>query len=222
MSTKFKNGVWLVLILVGIALKIWLENQPAAAGARTNAPKAEPPVIHETAGKEQRNGFTLLRGARLVDHRDNDGDSFHLLHEGKELELRLYFVDVPEKRLHQYNGDRIRQQGRYFGNLTQEQTIGIGLAAKAFTAKLLQTRPFTVQTRWQKVFDSGRFFAFVFFDEGGGRTEELSEKLVRAGLCRIYTEGANLPDGRRESEFERHLRSLEREAKAKKLGGWQY
>ena len=35
-------------------------------------------------------------------------------------------------------------------------------------------------------------------------------------------EGANLPDGRREKEFEQHLKALEREAKARKQGAWRF
>jgi endonuclease YncB( thermonuclease family) len=62
----------------------------------------------------------------------------------------------------------------------------------------------------------------VFLDEAGGKKEELSEKLVRTGFCRIYTRGANLPDGRREKEFEQHLKALEREAKARKRGAWRF
>jgi endonuclease YncB( thermonuclease family) len=209
---RIKNYLWLALMLAGIGLAVWLERQPR--------------FQNQPGGSTERNAqsqFVTLHEARLVEHRDNDGDSFHLMHDGgEEHEFRLYFVDAPEKRPHHLNGKRIEEQGRDLGGLTVDQTIGIGQRAKALTDELLKTRRFTVQTRWQPVFDSGRFFAFVFIDEGGGRSEELSEKLVRAGLCRIYTQGANLPDGRHEKEFERHLRTLEREARARKQGAWGF
>ena len=209
---RIKNYLWLAVMLAGIGLAVWLERQPEFQ-------KSTPT---RTAKKAQ-SRFETLHDARLVEHRDNDGDSFHIAHDGgEEHEFRLYFVDAPEKRLHQFNGQRIEEQGRYFGKLPTDQTIGIGLEAKAFTDHLLKNRHFTVQTRWQRVFDSGRFFAFVFFDEGDGKPQELSEKLVRAGLCRIYTQGANLPDGRHEKEFEARLRKLEREAKAAKQGAWRF
>ena len=209
---RIKNYLWLALMLAGVALAFRLETQPEL--------RRGPP---SRTAEKARSQFAALHDARLVEHRDNDGDSFHIAHDGgEEHEFRLYFVDAPEKRLHQFNGDRIKEQGRYFGKLSTEQTIGIGLEAKALTAELLKSRRFTVLTRWQRVFDSGRYFAFVFFDEGGGETEELSEKLVRAGLCRIYTQGANLPDGRHEKEFEARLRKLEREARARKQGAWRF
>lgn len=212
MWRRIKNYLWLGLMLAGIGLAVWLEKPPEF---QTRKPA-------RTARKAQ-SQFETLQDARLVEHRDNDGDSFHITHDGgEEHEFRLYFADAPEKRLHQFNGDRIEQQGRYFGGLSTEQTIGIGLEAKALTQKLLTGRRFTVQTRWQRVFDSGRYFAFVFFEEESSRTEELSEKLVRTGLCRIYTQGANLPDGRHEKEFEAHLKTLEREAKARKQGAWRF
>ena len=210
---RIKNYLWLMLMLAGIGFAVWLERQPESHQ------KGKP----ARAEKKAQSQFVTLHDARLVEHRDNDGDSFHLAHNGgEEHEFRLYFVDAPEKRLHQFNGRRIEEQGRYFGKLSTEQTIGIGLEARRLTEQLLKSRRFTVQTRWQRVFDSGRYFAFVFLDEAGGKTEELSEKLVRAGLCRIYTAGANLPDGRREREFEQHLKALEREAKARKQGAWRF
>ena len=126
-------------------------------------------------------------------------------------------MDAPEKRLHQFNGERIDHQGGYFGGLSREQTTSIGLAAKKHTEALLGIRPFRIETRWQPVFDSGRYFGFVFFDDSG---EELGESLVRQGLARIYTEGANLPDGRKKADFERHLRRLEAEAKQARRGAW--
>ncbi len=70
---------------------------------------------------------------------------------------------------------------------------------------MLTEQPFTVQTRWERVYDSARSYALVFFADG----EELSEKLVKAGLCRIHTKGTWMPDGRREIDFENHLRVLD-------------
>lgn len=216
MSIRLKNVFWFVLVLGAFGLKLWLDScevsNPPTAAIKTASTK--PP--------KNRTGFTILEGARLMDHRHNDGDSFHISHGGSEYEFRLYFVDCPESRLHQFNADRIRQQGRYFGGLRDEQTIAIGQEAKAFTRRLIERGAFTIHTRWQPVYDSGRYYAFVFFTGSDGSCEELSEKLVKAGLCRIHTEGTSLPDGRREKEFEQHLRALEKKAKAAKLGAWRF
>lgn len=212
MRARLNNYLWLAVMIAGILLANRLQLRPDLhEPARSRSPKSE-------AAK-----YEVLKDAQLVDHRDNDGDSFHIAHDGgEEHEFRLYFVDAPEKRLHQYNGQRLEEQARYFGALTIDDAIAVGQEAKAFTENLLRSRTFTIQTRWQRVFGSERRFAFIFFDEPGGRKEELSEKLVRAGLCRIYTQGANLPDGRREKDFLQHLRALEREAKAAKRGAWRY
>lgn len=198
---------WLVLLGAVVALAIWgpqdgADDGPARQGRSSRA-------------------FEVLSNCRLVDHRDNDGDSFHIAHDGREDEFRLYFVDCPEKRLHQFNGDRLREQARYFGDLSIEDALRIGNEARARVAELLRTRPFAVHTRWAPVFDSGRFYAFVFIERDGGGREELSEILVREGLCRIHTEGSTLPDGRSEREFAAHLRALEREARSRRAGAWE-
>jgi endonuclease YncB( thermonuclease family) len=208
MRRFFSNLFWGALLVLVAFLLVWQPEREVAGE------KARP------SGKVTR-AFTELAGCRLVEHRDNDGDSFHLLHEGREHEFRLYFVDCPEKRRHHLNADRIAEQGNYFGGLSAGQTVAVGLAARDLTLELLRTRPFTVHTRWQPVFDSGRYYAFVSAEREGGVREDLSETLVKAGLCRIHTEGASLPDGRSERDFEAHLRKLEREAKARRAGAWK-
>ena len=211
MRARLKNYLWLAVMIAGILLANRFQLRPDLhEPSRSRSPRSQ-------AAK-----YEVLKDARLVDHRDNDGDSFHIAHDGgEEHEFRLHFVDAPEKRLHQYNGQRLEEQARYFGTFSVDDAIRIGQEAKAFTENLLRTRPFTIHTRWQRVFGSERCFAFVFFGEPDGRQEELSEKLVRAGLCRIYTQGANLPNGRREKDFTQHLRALEREAKFAKQGAWR-
>lgn len=160
--------------------------------------------------------FVTLEHPRLVEDANNDGDSFKIAHDGGENVLRLYFADCPEKRLYPLVKNRIQDQAAYFGGLSIPQTVDVGREAKVFTEKLLREEHLTIQTRWERVYDSARSYALIFFDDG----EELSEKLVKAGLCRIHTKGTWLPDGRRENDFENHLRVLEREARAAHRGAW--
>ncbi len=160
--------------------------------------------------------FEVLLDARLHPHRDNDGDSFHLEHGGQVHEFRLYFADCPEKARHHLNGDRLADQGRYFGLLSETETVSVGRAAESFTRDLLSRKRFTVCTKWQTVFGSGRYYAFVLFADG----EDLSAKLVRAGLARIHTGGTTLPDGREARVYEQQLRALENEARVARRGAW--
>jgi endonuclease YncB( thermonuclease family) len=215
---RLSNLLWITLLILAVGTQVWEETQKNRP-ERPESPPVEAPSKPPTPpSQKSARGFTVLTGCQLSDHRDNDGDSFKIRHGNDLYELRLYFVDAPEKRLHQYNGERLDHQGRYFGHLSRQDTLEIGLAAKAFTENLLRTQPFRVETRWQPVFDSGRHYAFLFFENDG---EELSEKLIRQGLARIYTEGTDLPDGRKKRDFERHLKTLETGAKAKRLGGWK-
>jgi endonuclease YncB( thermonuclease family) len=160
--------------------------------------------------------FQVILNAQLQPHRDNDGDSFHIAHEGGVHEFRLYFADCPEKRAYAQNADRLADQGRYFGGLSQAQTVAVGQEAAAFTRQLLTTQPFTVHTKWHRVYSSARCYAFVLFQDG----EDLSAKLVRAGLARIHTGGTTLPDGRSPAQYQHQLRELEAAAKAAGRGAW--
>ncbi|TDU81657.1 nuclease-like protein [Prosthecobacter fusiformis] len=160
--------------------------------------------------------FEVMYGARLKDDRNNDGDSFRILHDGKEHVLRLYFADSPEKQRDSYNEERLHEQGQYFGGLSEPRTVAVGQQAHAFAYDWLTNRPFTVYTKWQGVFGSGRHYAFVVFPDG----EDLSAKLVREGLARIHTTGTTLPDGRSAARYELELKLLEEEARAARRGGW--
>lgn len=198
--SKLSRNLWVLVWLSVALLQAWnhFRDQPAP-------PRSE----HDGS-------FVVLKHARLVDDSGNDGDSFKIAHDGGEQILRLYFVDCPEKRQYSLVNDRLKDQAGYFGGLSIPQTVATGMEAKAFTEKLLREQRFTIQTRWEPVYDSARSYALVFFDDG----QELSEKLVKAGLCRIHTKGTVMPDGQREFDFENRLRALEREAKATQRGAW--
>jgi endonuclease YncB( thermonuclease family) len=92
----------------------------------------------------------------------------------------------------------------------------VGQAGESFTQEWLSRQRFTVCTKWQGVFGSGRYYAFVLFPDG----EDLSAKLVRAGLARIHTGGTTLPDGREARVYEQQLRAWENEARVAGRGAW--
>lgn len=219
-----KNLLWIALLVIAAGVQIWEQaqkNSPPSGSSRSPTSSRSPASSREAPSTPSRKapstGFETLTGCRLHPDRNNDGDSFKIAHQNRILELRLYFVDAPEKRLHQYNGERLDHQGRYFGGLNRTETTDVGQQAKTLTDRLLTTRPFRVVTRWQPVFESGRFYAFIFFEDTG---EELSEILVREGLARIYTEGTTLPDGRSKAAFEQHLKQLEKTARQSRQGAW--
>lgn len=198
-----------------------VEAKPATeATART---KAAPGSAPEGApgGTSRINGYDRLEGCRLIDHRDNDGDSFHLRHGDRDIELRLYFVDSPEKYLSDRYAEqrrRVAEQGRDLGGLSPEQTVELGQAAQRYTEQRLRAGPFTVYTKWEAVYDSGRVYGFVELPGGDGA--RLCEELVRNGLARIHTKGVATPEGRGRRDYEAHLGALERAAREAGRGAW--
>src|SRR5262245_36851977 len=115
--------------------------------------------------------FERFDGCLLEPDKWTDGDSFRVrLPHGRSETFRLYFVDTTESRS---RGKRSDEQAAYFG-LTRADTIQLGNEAKAFTAAALQ-RPFTIQTRWRKVFGPTRYYACVFTADGN----DLAELLIK-------------------------------------------
>ncbi len=204
------------IVVVAIAAYLKSKDEGQGSGGQNL-----PPVNIPAASGETQNGYTLLDGCRLIEERGNDGDSFLLkTSTGERLHLRLYFADCPEKYRHQHNGDRIQQQGEYFGGLSENQTIQAGQDAKALALKLLRAGQFQVATKWEGVFGNERHYGFVRFRTGQENGKYLSEILFREGLARFKTSGSNLPDGRRSNEYKRHLQKLEQQAKQQKRGAW--
>ena len=180
-----------------------------------------------TVGTSKVGGYEQLTGCTLVEHRHNDGDSFHVQHGDREYEFRLYFVDAPESSYKTYgggdnNGDRIRQQGDYFGGLSRDQTTDIGAEAIKLALNLLDSRPFTVYTKREKVYGSHRLYALVAVVDAAGHNNGLGEMLVNQGLARIHTKGTTMPDGTSRAKHEAKLRSIEHAARKAGVGAWRF
>lgn len=167
------------------------------------------------------NGYERLEGCRMVEHRNNDGDSFWVRHGEREFELRLYYADAAEKYLsdrHASQRERVGEQARDFGGLSINQTVELGKAAKLYAEKLLAGKAFTVFTKWERVYDGERFYGWV--ELPGTEGEYLSERLVEKGIARIHTKGEPSPDGASYRQYKAHLEKLEQEARKAGRGAW--
>ncbi len=171
---------------------------------------------------EKVNGYDRLIGTVMVDHRNNDGDSFFVQHGDRQFELRIYYADSPEKYLSDRYEDqrqRVAEQAREMGDgLTLDETVALGLKAKKHVAELLEGETFSVFTKWERVYDGERFYGFVLLPD---ETEWLSENLIENGLARIHTKGERTPDGKSYQDYKKHLQSLESQAKSAHRGAWR-
>ncbi len=156
--------------------------------------------------------WVTLKGCRLEPNDSNDGDSFHVKHDGRKFTFRFYFVDCPETD--KSVPTRNQEQRRYFG-VTAKELRKAGDEATTFTAEALK-EPFTVMTRSQDAMGRHkRYYAVVTVDG-----KDLAEMLVARGLGRAKGALANLPDGESAKARMKQLKQLESEAKAKRLGIW--
>jgi endonuclease YncB( thermonuclease family) len=218
--TRFTPGRLALLILVAAVSWYLRDSQRArqSGDSRWEAPagpRSKPVAPARTAAYET---FT---GCRFQEHRQNDGDSFRVkLPDGRVEQFRLYFVDCPESEFRSYRGgatnhERIHEQAEDFG-VSDEQAVEIGRRAKARTHDLLGRGSFTLHTRWDDPFNDERYHAFIL--PAGG--EWLDETLVREGLARIHTKGADLPDGIPVKVHKARLEEIEKEARKARRGAW--
>ncbi len=217
----------IILIVVVAGVAYWQKGQ-FSTGAKSEAEAQRPKLESNSSASTKKQGiYDVLEGCRLVSHRNNDGDSFFIRHGSRKIELRLYFVDSPEKYLsdkYRNQRERVAEQGRAMGGLTPDQTIAIGQQAKKFSREALEGKTFTVFTYWEEVFNGSRYYGFVRMP---GSKKFLSEELVAQGLARIHTKGPGskqkpvpTPDGKSFYQHRDKLKSIERAARAAKRGAW--
>ena len=212
MAKYGRRKSWQMVILLIAAAIVWFLDQrnPDKAGKTSSKPPPSATATYET-----------FSGCQLIEHRQNDGDSFRVkLPDGRVEQFRLYYVDAPESEFRSYRGgetnrQRIHEQAGEFG-ITDEQAVEIGKRAKKLIHDTLSRGSFTVQTKWDDPFNDRRYHAFVTPASG----PLLEETLVREGLVRIHTKPAPLPDGTAVKVQLGKLHQLEAEAKRSRRGGW--
>lgn len=89
------------------------------------------------AGASAARPFQKIEACVWQDNHWNDGDSFHALtgDAGREIVVRLYFVDAPEAET-AYR-DRLDEQAAYFG-IARTQARDLAREAAEFTRKRLE------------------------------------------------------------------------------------
>ncbi|MCF7838021.1 MAG: hypothetical protein K9N49_05275 [Candidatus Marinimicrobia bacterium] len=153
----------------------------------------------------------------LIAHPGNDGDSFHVKAGRKHYLFRVYFVDTPETS--RSYPERIADQAAYF-EISEDEVIQIGHEAAEVVAGWLASGPFVCHTRLVDArghSEMPRHFAMVRLGD-----RWLAERLVEAGLARIYGLREDLPDGTSARTFLWRLKALEREAQRQGRGAWRF
>lgn len=211
-SRPSQSNRWLLALTLTAGLIIILQRTAPLPTLKAKTPPASS-APHLSA-------WARLENCRLLPNSANDGDSFKISSAGRNLVVRLYFADCPETIQRSAGPDRIADQARYFGGIGSDAVITTGQQARNFTANLLSGKPFTIFTRWERVFDSHRFYAHVSLPTAHGAPSDLAERLVAAGLARIHTTGADHPLGPSERQQLANLRSLEKTARSARRGAW--
>jgi len=219
---------WLAILLLVIAIGLKVYDQSHREKA---TPVSRPSVTTQTPTQSKPanhlGNYEVYPNCKLLPHHSNDGDSFLTrLPDGREVTLRLYYVDTPESQFRHYqnsetNFERIRQQAAEMGGITPEQAVDTGNQAKHYVLSLLEKNPFTIYTQWDSPFHDQRFHAFIEITEGG-RKRWLHELLIEKGLARLKTKPAPLPDGTPVNQHMAYLRELQSTARKSKVGVWKY
>ncbi len=159
-------------------------------------------------------------GCRMVDSDWADGDSFPVaLPDGKEIVLRLYYIDCNEtSATTETDQRRVRGQSSYYGIDDHQVTLASGRLAAGRVRKLLAD-PFTVHTAFAVAPGRSakpRTYGFVTLSDG----RDLGAVLVGEGLARSFGLRRGMPDGRTTDAAEAQMDDLELGAAIARRGIW--
>lgn len=139
--------------------------------------------------------LTTIENATLIDSDVNDGDSFMVDAGGRDLYLRLYYIDCLET---EYNSksdlERLREQQFHFGLEEPNDVVRFGEQATEYVKQVL-SEPFTIHTSYANAprrSASNRYSAFVETHDG----QDLGYLLIEQGLARIHGKTRPSPNGK--------------------------
>ena len=161
-----------------------------------------------------------IEHASLVEAGLNDGDSFKVNADGKELHLRLYYVDCLETTYgSKTDWDRATTQQHHFGLEDLDIVVRFGEQAAVYVKRVL-SRPFTIHTSYAVAPGRSatvRYYAFIETHDG----RDLGHLLVEEGLARAHGKSHQAPDGTPSKFVWKELRNVLAFAILKRNGIWK-
>ena len=160
-----------------------------------------------------------IENATLIEAGLNDGDSFKVKAAGKELHLRLYYVDCLETTAGtDAELERIREQQYHFGLEDPGAVVRFGKQATEYVKRVL-SRPFTIHTGYAFApgrSATGRYYAFIETRDG----RDLGHLLVEQGLARIHGKTRPDPKGTPSETVIEELQDMRSVAMLNRVGIW--
>jgi endonuclease YncB( thermonuclease family) len=218
------------MFITGLLLKARYRlpsERKAAEAARLAEQKPEPAVpkavpvgqrIYEPRSYKS-GAFWVLSHPQLVETRSNDADTLRIRSGPREDVFVLYGVDAAQVTW--THPRRIAGQAAYFGGLSPPKVLAAGAQALAWVTQLLSSHPFIVYTKWTRVPETERYYAFVRV-QVDGKQQDLGELLVKNGFA---APNGPAPDavpevGRTPEDYHRTLQKGLSLAKAMGAGVW--
>ena len=203
----------LIIVLVAILLRESRPPPPAAIPVKTVGEAAA-----EGGTLPMKAEFEVLK-AEWVESRANEADTLRLRVGNDEHIFVLYYIDALEASWS--HPQRINDQSRWFGDASSQAIVDTGTEAVNYVRNLLTTKPFLVQTRWERVPSTNRYYALVLVEHVPGERVHLADLLMRAGYARIAGVTTPLPGDKRTVEtYLAALQALGKHARTVKAGIW--
>lgn len=163
--------------------------------------------------------FEILPNCRMVTDAGNDGDTVLCRTEsGKMHRFTLYWADAPE------TGAPAAPYAQKF-EISEDSVTTVATDAADMVQRLIGAVPFHVYTAWKKGAGDS-MLAYIYYEDGRGERQNLSQTMIRQGLAviepceAIFPETGQLPSGGTPGQILEILQKVQADAREKKRGAW--
>ncbi|HSJ01569.1 MAG: hypothetical protein ACAI34_24745 [Verrucomicrobium sp.] len=216
------------MLMLGMLLKArYRLPSETKEGEMDVVPKAIPvaiPVeetVYETRAYKE-GDWWVLPHPQIVVSRASEPDTLRIRSGPKEDVFSLYFIDAAEATWTRPR--RLREQAEFFHKVSDDKVVEAGGKALNWVTDLLSKHPFTVYTKWGRVPETERYYAFVKVELEPGKPEDLGQLLVRHGYASPAGQQTRpMPESM--PPVERYIATLGKAmalAKVDKSGLWKY
>ncbi|MES2708438.1 MAG: hypothetical protein V4726_17730 [Verrucomicrobiota bacterium] len=233
-STRFTlaaTGILLAaLVILGWSLSRTAAAKRGAAPLTNQGPAVTEPIVPPVPAKEAAPSLPLdargqpiaqyqvITDTQLIEDPANDGDTFLIKTPEGTRRFSLYYADAVETDGGQ--PESAREMAENFGFDSEEPLRTLGVEARDFSLRLLNSTPFRVVTRWEEVPGDNSFYAFIYLKDPEQGLIDLSQWLVRYGLAMIRVCERDCPDGTPAAQYLLRLREEETRSQNESHGAW--
>jgi hypothetical protein len=210
----------LVCVVAVLALLLKGQRPPVAVAVPVAIPVTEQlsvPIPQPVTTRQKLDVMEVYPVPKLVDHPDNEPDSFRMRLGKEEAVFCLYFVDA--FALSKDKPESLQVQTNRYVKVDPTMVAELKREAYRYAMDLITKKPTKLYTRWERHSDGKRYFALLEIEIEKGKKAYLGDLLLRQGYAKVGGVTCEVP-GQTQVSYLTQMKKNTAYAQGKKLGLW--